>query len=587
MANQKAPSYFYVGNTAPSKIKTTKPSSKSKNKNETDVFNPLFNFDKAFGQKFGQIKPVDVGSSQPFISLKILDLAGNEKSNLNVNFFQKQINFNEINKEGRYTDRPLISLKSVEITTDQSSGYIYFTNVTINLKIHKKDDLADRAILGLLFPGCPLLMEYGWNSKDEWLNKSKQKLLLNVVSYDITLDESGQADLTVKCLAFNDILDNTIIGDLNTLEFSNDLVQKEELNGLFANYNALKSFLEYLEGLEKNGSKNVNDYSILAKSVKTYRNLQQKTEGKISKNFQDYLKKLSDKKLRGQLDFGKKNTKIDVIALHDVVFTLCDETFNSMSGLIPVAKFEVVYGALNDQCFGYSGTSIADFPIDYNKFQQWIRQRSSEGQNTIYVKDLLNGLCREFVENEEFLRQSSKSKGKPFQQPDIAINFINTGDVLTLFIIDAKSGVPPTTNQIKDEKKLSLKDAQDKILNGTDIPIITLGHANSFIKNVTFSRIDDAYMESVLIERSLNNSYYTPRSNILNDQLQGAQATQTPLTLPLQGTAKCIGHVGWMPFRAFYLSSGIFLIDAIYIIKKVTHTLSIEGFETQLEFFWH
>jgi hypothetical protein len=587
MANQKEPSYFYIGKYAPEKYQTKTLSNKSKEKNDKNIFNPLFNFDKSFGEKFSQIKPVDVGSSQPFIDLKILDLGGKVKSNLNIDFFQKQINFNEIKGVGRYTDRPLISLKSVEITTDQSSGYIYFTNVTINLKIHKKDDLADRAILGLLFPGCPLLMEYGWNSKDEWLNKSKQKLLLNVVSYDITLDESGQADLTVKCLAFNDILDNTIIGDLNTLEFSNDNVQKEELNGLFANYNALTSFLDYLEGLEKNGSKNVNDYSLLAKSVKSYRNLQQRTEGKISENFQKYLKNLADKNLRNKISFGKKNTKIDVVALHDVIYTLCDETFTSMSALVPVTKFEVVYGAFNDQCLEFSGESIADFPIDYNKLIQWIRQRSSEGQNTIYVKDLLNGLCREFVENEEYLRQSSRSQGLPFQQPDIAINFINTGDVLTLFIIDAKTGIPPTTNQIKGEKKLSLKDAQDKILNGTDIPIISLGNANSFIKNVTFSRIDDAYMETVLIERSLNNSYYTPRSNILNDQLQGAQATETPLTLPLQGTARCIGHVGWMPFRAFYLSSGIFLIDAIYIIKKVTHTLSQEGFETQLEFFWH
>ena len=592
MAHEKSPAYYYIGNSSPTKIKaTTKPSPKNKNNNEGDLHNPLFNFEKSFGDNLLKLTTADLAQAQPYINIEIKDLGGKTISNLNVDFFQKQVDFEAIKGPGRFSDRPLISLKDIQITTDQSSGYFYFVKVNINLKIHKKDDLSDRAVLGLLFPGCPLLLTYGWNtnSKNEFLSKCQQRLMLNVVSYDLSLDETGQADLSVSCMAFNDVIENTIIGDLNTIEKSNDTASGPELDAMFSNYKGLSSFVEYLDGLSKDGQKNSNDYSLITNSTKSYRNLLQKTEGKIQKNFQQYLDKLSDKSLRTKFSFGKqgKVSDIDVISFYDIVFFLCDETFKSMSCLVPCSSFEIVYGAFNEQCLDYSGKSIADFPIDYHKFMKWIANQASSGLKTIYIKDLLNTLCRDFIENDEYLRQTSNSQADVFQRPNMAVGFINTGGVLTLYVADLNSGVPPTTNQIKDLKKASSKEAQDKILNGTNIPTIALGNANSFIKNVTFSRIDDAYMESVLIERSLNNSMYSPRSGILNWQLQQSQDVKTPLMLPLQGTAKMIGHVAWMPMRAFYLSSGIFLVDAIYIITKVTHTLSSEGFETQIEFMWH
>lgn len=586
MATERTPKYFYL-ESAPTKIKSAaNPSKKSKGNNDSDLYNPLFNMDKDFGINFSKTKPIDIAQSQPYIKLEVLKLGGEVISNLNIDFFQRQIDFTTINGPGRYTDRPLISLKSVEISTDQASGFFYYTNVNLSLKIHKKDELSDRAILGLLFPGCPLRMTYGWNSKDEWLNKSKQILLLNVVSYDITLDETGQADLTVKCMAFNNVLETTLIGDLNTLAKSNPNISEQEQNGLFSNYKQLTEFLDYIEGLEKNQSKNQNDYSVILNSAKSYRNLELKTRGEISNNFTKYLKNLSEKKLRQHESFGRKG-QVDVISFGDLVYTLCDETLKSMSAFVPVKSFEVVFGDFNKQCGAYAGKSIADFPIDYSKFLSWVKDKAHDGYRTIYMKDLLDSLCSTFIENENYMRPSSKSETAVFQKPEMSVNFINSGDILTLSIVDGKSGVPPTTNQIKDLKKASLADAQQKILNGTDIPIITLGHSNSFIKGVTFSRIDDAYMETVLIERAYDNSQFTPRSGVPNAALQSSQAAKTPLSLPLQGTAKVVGHVGWKRLSSFYLSTGIFLIDAIYTITKVTHTLSSENFETQIEFMWH
>jgi hypothetical protein len=56
------------------------------------------------------------------------------------------------------------------------------------------------------------------------------------------------------------------------------------------------------------------------------------------------------------------------------------------------------------------------------------------------------------------------------------------------------------------------------------------------------------------------------------------------LFLPLKGGMELLGHVEWKPARVFYLSTGIYLADAIYNILSVEHELSADGFITRIEF---
>lgn len=255
-----------------------------------------------------------------------------------------------------------------------------------------------------------------------------------------------------------------------------------------------------------------------------------------------------------------------------------------MSAFIPCKTFDIVYGSFNDKCLSYSGKSIADFPIDYERFMLWIKDRSTKGQRTIYVKDLLNTLVSDFLGNDEYIKGASKTGGEEFKSPNVVVNFTNIGDSLSLMIVDVNSGVPITTSELP-LGKASSGEVERKFAE-KDIPVITLANMNSFIKTIGFQNITDANMETVLIERAMNNSYFSPRDPIFNSELQQAQNT-TPLSLPLQGNATVLGHVAWKPFRAFYLSTGIFMVDAVYVIQKVTHVLSREGFETQLEFRYH
>jgi hypothetical protein len=63
--------------------------------------------------------------------------------------------------------------------------------------------------------------------------------------------------------------------------------------------------------------------------------------------------------------------------------------------------------------------------------------------------------------------------------------------------------------------------------------------------------------------------------------------TTTPLQVPLKGSMTVFGHTEWKPLKSFYLSSGMYIIDAVYKITRVTHTLGLEGFSTNIEFIYH
>jgi hypothetical protein len=294
---QTKPKYFYLGD-APKIATGLDP--KEKDTTDNKLTNPLFNFDKTFSEKLNKITPLELAQSSPYIKLDIVDLEGNTKTNMNVAFFQKQINFDEISK-GRSADRPLMSLIGVDIWTSEASGYFYYTHVTLKLKIHKKDDLSDMAVVALLFPGCPLRLEYGWNSPNEFL-ATKQTLSINVINYNLNIDKTGQADLTVECMAFNDVFTNAYIGDLGDQE---DIIG-EPSSELAKNYNQISKFLENFNSKEYD--KKSRDYSLIMGQAEHYKSAEQRLNTKIKKRFAEGIEKL-EKLKRNQKEFWNKTNQ--------------------------------------------------------------------------------------------------------------------------------------------------------------------------------------------------------------------------------------------------------------------------------------
>lgn len=482
-----------------------------------------------------------------------------------------------------------MSLKSIDIYTDQNSGYLYYTQVKLNIIIHKADYLTSNTLISLLFPGMPLNLTFGWNSKNEFLN-FKNKLLFAVNGYDLDIDELGQISLSIDGYAYNDKISSIFIGDTGEKDTEGDIA---------GDIKFLKLMSEHFKESAKKEQNGTNNYKLLTEQAESYDGVITRTKKKISTNFSDSFSTLISKKKQyiQKTKLGKGTKEIEFISFHDIINVLCEKTFERMPDLIPgIKEFQVVYGTFNKNVAGdKKNTSIADFPINAKKFIELIRSFQEEGQSAITIKVLLDELISVFIENKNYwLNQNtnpeSTAEAEFHNDPDIVVNFSNNGEILQMSIIDAKANLPvPTVIALKGLTKASSKKAQDKILeNFPDFPIVQLGHANSFVKKIKLGQVADPQMKALMIERMFNGSYLTRREadNTVNAQVNNPVSAVVPV-LPLQGSMTVIGHPGWLPFRAFFLSTGVFAIDAIYKITKVKHTLSREGYQTEIDFFWH
>lgn len=563
----------------------------------TFATNPIYNFDQSFINGLNSVTAIEKGQSIPYISLKILGASGEILQDLNLSFFHKPFSAEQINKDLRYSERPIMSLKGLELKTDNASGYLYYTNVVLNLKIHRPDMLGSTFMVALLFPGMPFLLEYGWNSPNSFLD-TKDALLMSVKTYNLTFDESGQVDLTIEGTAFNERFNNTLVGDTSVIPSKSTTTNKQELDGIDSFKNKLNVYTSYLSEMAQRSDSAINDYSIFKEFTENYTTNEDKSRGDISSKFSAKLKLLDE--VSSQTNFGSSAKNIKTVTLHDIVYTLCNDTFESLgSAFHGVKNLKVVYGSFNSKAGRYANKSIAEFPIDLKVFREKIKSGRDSGRYVPTIEFLLNTLQSAFLENKDYLQSdltpkvSGNADQKPdtFNKPEVVSHFISRRDsngdlVMELYIVDIRSGLPITTFQLNSIKKTSSENAKKLVIGETDFPVVELGHANSFIKNISLTQVSDQYMKAALIARMTSDRMIGQRSKIAQKNRNTA-APVTPLQFPLQGSASVLGHPGWKPFRAFYLSSGFFLSDGVYKIQSVKHVLSPEGFNTEIEFLWH
>jgi hypothetical protein len=92
--------YYYVG-AQPDKATTAsiiKPyeSPTGKEESEKKYFNPLLNFDSSFIENLSRITQHELGSSQPHVSLELMDSSGGVIENLTLGFFQKPVDLGSL-----------------------------------------------------------------------------------------------------------------------------------------------------------------------------------------------------------------------------------------------------------------------------------------------------------------------------------------------------------------------------------------------------------------------------------------------------------------------------------------------------------
>ena len=570
----------------------------------------LFKFDQDFIKNLQSIKPLELAQSVPFISLSSVGLDGKEIENFNKKFFHAQLGFSKPDQSVRFSERPSLSLIDVTLRTASESGYLYTTEVMINLKVHRPDTVANGSLISLLFPGMPFLLEYGWNSPNEFLN-IKEKLQFALRTYEITFTEDGQAELMLDGTAFNEKFNNVYIGDDGTEpQDEKKKLSVTSKNTLSSHLNRMNNYIGYIKNVVENKETDKNtakrDYKVISSLLESYQTSLQRTQGKIRENFKNQLKVLADigKQPGDNLSslYGKKfkikKFKNGFATFHDIVSILCNSTFNAMEGKVfPVqSNYMLIYGQL-DKASGtknsvFGGTSIADFPIDYKMFIDTLqREFTDNGQQVLTISALLNVLVRDFLGSQEYWAKL-EGTDSGIRLPYPVVNFSNNSDDMSINILDANNDIPVTSGIIKEiakEKSATTQDDFEKraLKDYSGIPVIRVGHANSFIKTLKLSQITDEQIKGVLISRMAENAVIDNSEFIPPELETQVSETDTPLQLPLQGEMACLGHTSWKPFKVLYLSTGLVISDGVYKILSVTNKIGIEGFSTTLEFIYN
>jgi hypothetical protein len=555
-------------------------------------YNPVFNFPPDFISNLHALNQLELAQSVPYISITLLDNDGQKLQNLNLNFFNKIIDHQKLNRGVRFGDRPEISLKDLTIEVLELSGYIPNTKVTLNLKIHSPGEITNTALQQLLYSGAPIVIEYGWNSSRSSFLTFKDSLLMNVSTYDLSYDTTGQMDLSVVGFALNDRFNNVLIGD-EGVDFNTPANQqkdslskgKGDIVALAADTaNAMGAFKQAIErgsafrssDVAKGQSANLED---VEKRARVF----------FAKNVARNMKAVSDATFNTQVFGGNHQAAY----FHDILENVCGNTLSSLGGsLIGVQEVQIIYGRFNERAGAFAGQSIAGFPILYKKLQNFLNKSVKNGSFVPTMGRLLNYFAEEFLEFEKYFRVGlpRNAPDESFVMPDIVYygtnREINGRRIYEIYIIDIKYKVPVTSLTYHQQQRHTKQEFEDAVAGGNNLAIIRLGHANSFIKGSSLNNTVDSQLKALKMVDMMSARIDGPRSTKLIEKSRD-EGRSTPILFPIRGKLTVLGHPHWRPYRFFYLDTGIYFLDGVYKIIGLTHRLSSEGFTTDLDIMYN
>lgn len=585
----------------------------------TDPSNPVYNFRQEFINNLQSALPGDVAQAVPYISVYSLDQNGEVKTDFTKEFFFKTIDMSALNAQARFVDRPQISLENVSInqTLADGGGFLTRSTISLSLKLHKPDLIANKRLEALLLPGMPMKIIFGWSSNNETLN-SKDVLLFNIRDYDIQFDRSGQANLTLNGNTFIENFASIFVGDLaealpgedeNVIDFSdtplaivNDgstNVSEAQGDGLRQKQLSIQTFLSYVS--TSGSSRNTDgqrDLAVSDRMAAIYSEAASRVSTAIEARYNEAKRQLEAKR-KPHPEWFKEVVKLkstgervgsECVTVHDIIGTLCGPTLNALEGtIIPSGKnFRFVYGSFNETLGSFSSKSIANFPINWRMFDNILKENGAVPPS---IQGLFNILGNNFIGNEEYWRRYLVRDDSVLDIPKICFHvsthFIQDNEISQVSLVDINRNVPLTQRRLQSNHQslVSEDDYKQTVLRDTPIPVIRIGHCASFVKSISMSHENNSYIKAFLINRATATDSSARQAITQNKKTPLQQ--RHGLFLPLKGEMTLLGQVDWKPARFFYLSSGIYFLDGAYVITAVTHTLDAAGFNTRIEFAMH
>lgn len=383
-------------------------------------------------------------------------------------------------------ERPLVSLQSVSISTQQNYGFSFFSNVEIAFTIHRPAAVFSSDVgtswRSLLREGTSHVLEYGWigSSKNQLFNgegfndissglvvPSIKFMLINVVKYKFSIAANGEMNFIVEAIENSELgLRNAKLGDVITRQQASVRQQSE----------AGKTPMTDLPDQER--------------------------DREITKALAAALDSIPKEKIQGYGEFYRFGD------IADRLLAPLIEKAASMMGYagtnLYIGNFNKAAGFTSDAygAIDVADRSIAEFLVPVKQLKNELGNKYRTGKTVTFfnfisfVVNMMNGNPWR-TPSPDKLRVPPVVNIKTFTQTerDGKLSF-------NMVILDQHEGSHPFDRQ----DVLALSDqSREKVLQRVRdkyVPIVQYGHAFSFIKDSTFNVIIDELMRSIFIERT-------------------------------------------------------------------------------------
>jgi hypothetical protein len=534
------------------------------------------------------ISSVDKASSMPFVKIEHIDCEGNRvfpnEPALSFDFVTPP-SFGSL-AEGRFADRPPVSIERLSIKAQTPLGMMTFRTVEMSFVIHRPQFLFDaisnnpikdsgkinlverESFTSLLLPGYQHRLEYGWagSSKNGLINgegidtgadtgkpaihiPGRRSLVIETASYSFSYMQDGQLKVTIQCFDS---------AELN--------MRRNSIAGLW--------------------DKDEQKAAIKAKSVG-------KKPIAKTKNNQDPKAMAAREKIWEAIKKYRRNKNIkeigDSVTLIELFNAVLVKEFENALNQCGYKNAYFAFGKFNKNAgtttktFGaksFSDGNIGEFQLPRSEVEKIISSILVAGRQLS-----LQNFIAPFLKMINNSSSWDRSKSKPGEtiNPSIRMNVTSNKDKISICILDMRREFTNFTK--KDGKDITTRDALRNKLKSKGVPMISMLRGNSYIQDANFENTLDEQMKAIFITRNFPDS----RIEVTGDKYKKAQTISQPSELlfssAIKGTITIIGNFAFDLFSMMWIDFGIKQWDGLFTVQEREDIIDRGGFTTVITIF--
>ena len=483
-----------------------------------------------------------------------------------------------------FRERPLVSMNSLDVKTEQQYGYAYNTIISMEFTVHRPNVVFSTeeysAWRELLVEGNCFELSYGWapnpgGIQNDLLNgvgyydpeigllvQSRTNLLIAIVRYTTTMDQSGVARFTLEARTMGNI-------GLRQVSLMQELVE------------------EFVDSDSRDPSQLTQAIasSPLTALRRALTSMTDGLDGRIIAAMQDRLRALDENK-------GFVRNKRRFILMGDVLDSFVAPIVERMCSRLGYLRADLFLGNFNKRAgstsedFGaveLGGRSIAEFPVPVRLLRDSLSNIRLKGR-LMRVESLIEVLISLTKGQAKW---SSTTRFVPALFPIASDVSVEGGTVFRYAIADSFDG-----SDVFDDPDSAIpsdsitKEEVFRKLASRGVPVIEMGRVDSVVKSLNFDINPEPLQRSIFAERQLKSR---------KDQIQmveqpdphglaGRADSKTVIPLgTLQGSIAMIGNFAFQLFSYVWIEFfGAYPITGVYNIRERSDRVEAGNFTTTL-----